>query len=311
MSMLYPLPPNTTLSTHLLAPQYVTKLRGSTKQTASKAAWSVLRFCWLHEVSGHGCWPHWLQPSSMCLGSMPWHRSRPIHWDGARRGASAILGKLVLHTFPPTVETDVIALCWLYCVCWTDLQPWPASHPLTARRLVGPCGSMYHWWPGLPEAKNIVPSPPQEPTALWQFSLFRVARSWQAFLCTAWSATAITSGLPWGRHEWQRRKPSAHMSFRTIRLTNVIWICTEVSCCANIALGYLCKSEMERSDFLLSPEKKKKSQKGTLSLGWQSEATTWKPSSWHPRALCGHRASEPWVAGDSVVVMPVKVLITQ
>lgn len=126
------------------APQYVTKPRGSTKQTASKAALSILHFCWLHEGSGHGCWPRWLQPSSMCLGSMPWRRSRAIPWDGARWGAPATLGKLVLHTFPPTVETDVIALRWLYHVSWTDLQPWPASHPLTARGLVGPCGSMYH-----------------------------------------------------------------------------------------------------------------------------------------------------------------------
>jgi len=86
----------------------------------------------------------------------------------------------------------------------------------------------------------------------------------------------------------------------------------KVSCNATMALGYFCESGMERSDFLLSPRGKKKSQKGTVSsLGWQSEAITWEPSSWHPRAPCGHRASEPGVTDDSVVAMLVMVLITQ
>ena len=134
MPVLSPLPPTTTLSRPLLPAQHVTKPRGSTKQAASTAVWSILRFCGLHEASGHGCWPRWLQPSCMCFGSTPWHSSGPIPWDGAKWGAPAILGKLVLHAFPHTVETDARGTHWLYSACCADLQPWPASPPSWEQR---------------------------------------------------------------------------------------------------------------------------------------------------------------------------------
>lgn len=195
--------------------QYATMPRGFTTQAASRTVWSILHFCWLHEASGHGCCPHWLQPSWMCLGSMSWYCSVPIPWDGARWGAPTVLGKLVLHTFPHPVETNARAMHWLYSVCCTDLQPRPASDPPESKGLSGtmqwyvPLMTSYvqdfQRWRTLCQVLH-------KSTLLSDSSAFSIWRGHgRLFYAQPCTATATTSGLALGRHEWQRTKPSAHM----------------------------------------------------------------------------------------------------
>lgn len=220
---------------------------------------SLVHFVFLQTTGSP--WP-WLQPSCMCLGCICLDNVVGL-FLGMRLG-KRLLWSWGSWSFTPShiqlrpmQETCTGFIVFLVPTC---IVPWKARWGL-----VGSCSVMYQWWPAasrISRGEEYYAQSSSRLTALWQFSLFHVAWSWQDFLHTAWHCHC--------HHQWACIGKS--------------WMTRDEDICSHIIQD----NKPDKCHLHLHIQKKH----GVVMQTWLW-AITWKPGSWHPWASYGQRASEP------------------